>query len=382
MGAVYEVVHVNTGEHLALKLMLARSLLSPELVERFRREARIPSSVKSEHIARILDADTAPELDGAPFLVMELLAGKDLERLCGERRPTAAEVVDWLRQVGRTLDKAHGREIVHRDLKPENLFLAEREELSPIIKILDFGIAKVSADAAGQSTASGQILGTPRYMAPEQAGAAKAVGPPVDRFALGLIAFRLLAGRHYFENENWVALLREVAHGPTRRPSDLGCDLGRPFDQWFARACALQPAERFPSCTEQVEALAAAVGIPAQPTSASVALRGGSRTRSTMRWMAFVGTAVGAALLWRSPWPRPVAEASRSRDFSHDAVAVPAPRAEVPAHEVAGTRPPPLSPNALPAARGNDRPPRRRAETQAQPQPKPQPRKDPVWEER
>ena len=107
MGAVYEVVHANTGDHLALKLMLARSLLAPEMVERFRREARIQSSVKSEHVVRVVDADVAPELDGAPFLVMELLSGKDFERICAERQPSPAEVVDWLGQVSRALDRAH-----------------------------------------------------------------------------------------------------------------------------------------------------------------------------------------------------------------------------------------------------------------------------------
>ena len=259
MGAVYEVVHVNTGEHLALKLMLARSLLAPHLVERFRREARIQSSVRSEHVVRVVDADVAPELDGAPFLVMELLAGNDLERICSERQPSREEVVDWLRQVGRALDKAHKERIIHRDLKPENLFLAEREELPPIVKILDFGVAKLTTEGDDGSTITGQILGTPRYMAPEQAAGARRISAAADRFALGLIAFRLLSGRHYFEGDNWVALLQAVPRGPTSRPSEMGCDRGAAFDAWFARACALNPMQRFGTCAEQVDALAGAL---------------------------------------------------------------------------------------------------------------------------
>jgi eukaryotic-like serine/threonine-protein kinase len=82
MGAVYEVVHGNTGEHLALKIMLARTRLAPDLVERFRREARAATAVKSDHVVRVTDADIAPELDGSPYLVMELLIGKDFERIC------------------------------------------------------------------------------------------------------------------------------------------------------------------------------------------------------------------------------------------------------------------------------------------------------------
>jgi serine/threonine protein kinase len=259
MGAVYEVVHTNTGAHLALKLMLARSLLAPDLVDRFRREARIHSSVKSEHVVQVVDADVAPELDDAPFLVMELLVGQDFERISLERAPSTTEVVDWMRQLGGALDKAHRAGIVHRDLKPENLFLAEREGLPPIVKILDFGIAKMAAEGAGSSTATGQILGTPRYMAPEQAVGAKEVSAAADRFALGLIAFRLLSGRHYFTGDNWVGLLREVSRGPTARPSALGCDRGSAFDAWFTRACARQPDDRYASCFEQVESLAQAL---------------------------------------------------------------------------------------------------------------------------
>jgi serine/threonine protein kinase len=266
MGAVYEVIHANTGEHLALKLMLARSLLSPELVERFRREARISSSVKSAHVVRVVDADVAPELDDAPFLVMELLDGRDFERICLERSPSAAEVVDWMRQLAPALDKAHQLGIIHRDLKPENIFLADREGQPPIVKILDFGIAKVATEGGGSSTATGQILGTPRYMAPEQATGTKEISPATDRFALALIAFRLLCGRHYFAGDNWVGLLRDVARGPQARPSACGSGRGPAFDAWFAHACAFDPDRRFPSCAAQVEALAAALeGISTAP---------------------------------------------------------------------------------------------------------------------
>jgi eukaryotic-like serine/threonine-protein kinase len=261
MGLVYEVVHENTGEHLALKLLVARSRLAPELVERFRREARATTSVKSDHVVRVTDADVAPELDGAPFLVMELLEGQNLEQLCLERQPSPDECVHWLRQVGRALDKAHHERIVHRDLKPENLFLAERVELPPIVKVLDFGIAKtVGEDRSG--TGSGQILGTPRYMAPEQVGHGTGeISPASDRYALGLVAFRLLSGRHYFDDGDLMKLLVAVGRGARLAPSALGCAMGPLFDTWFARACAFDAAQRFDSCFEQIEALAEALGL-------------------------------------------------------------------------------------------------------------------------
>jgi serine/threonine-protein kinase len=178
MGAVYEVVHANTGEHLALKLMSARSLLAPGLVDRFRREARIQSSVKSEHVVRVIDADVAPEIDGAPFLVMELLAGNDFERLCAERRPTPDEVVDWLRQAAQALDKAHKERIVHRDLKPENIFLAEREGLPPIVKILDFGVAKLMGEGEAGRRRPGRSWARRATWRPSRRPAPRTSRPP------------------------------------------------------------------------------------------------------------------------------------------------------------------------------------------------------------
>jgi eukaryotic-like serine/threonine-protein kinase len=379
MGAVYEVVHANTGEHLALKVMLARSLLAPDLVARFRREARIHSSVKSEHVVRVFDADVAPELDEAPFLVMELLSGQDFERICLERTPSATEVLDWLRQLGVALDKAHEEGIVHRDLKPENIFLAARDGLPSIVKVLDFGIAKMATEATGHSTATGQILGTPRYMAPEQAVGAREVSAAADRFALGLIAFRLLSGRHYFSGDNWVGLLREVARGPASRPSEMGCDRGSAFDVWFARACALAPKDRFATCAEQVEALARALdGVP-MPASA---------WRRARRWVALGTAGAAMTIVWavahrRAPAPpRVVPPAAGARSNLPGATPAASPAAMVPtrALSVEATEPPRLPresstghrarPRLAPAPKGGASAP----ESTKKP-------KDPIWDE-
>src|SRR3954447_22025233 len=148
MGAVYEVEHARTGEHLALKVLLSRLGPSPETVERFKREARASALIKSEYVVRVTDADVAPELEGAPFPVMELLEGADLEEEATTSPPEPAQVTEWLRQVARTLDKAHGLGIVHRDLKPQNLFLARAENRASIVKILDFGIVKMAEEGA------------------------------------------------------------------------------------------------------------------------------------------------------------------------------------------------------------------------------------------
>ena len=241
MGVVYEVEHVRTGQRLALKVLTQQPGAS---VERFKREARAASRIQSEHIVRVTDADVAPELGGAPFLVMELLEGADLERVTGTEPAAPADVLVWLRQVARALGKAHAAGIVHRDLKPENLFLTRREDGSPLVKILDFGIAKMAAEVT-VLTQSDSFLGTPGYMAPEQTDSR---GPPVtfraDLYALGLIAFKLLTGPQLLEEREPGAASRADPRrsDATRRPS-AGRRSGPPSTRGScARAIATRPS--------------------------------------------------------------------------------------------------------------------------------------------
>jgi eukaryotic-like serine/threonine-protein kinase len=261
MGAVYEVEHLHTGQHLALKVLATPGgMASTEAVERFKREARAPSQLKTDHVVRVTDADVASELGGAPILVMELLEGADLEQVVRDRTPSPTEVLEWLRQVARGLAKAHELGIVHRDLKPENLFLTQREDGTPLVKILDFGVAKILSD--GHKTQSGQLLGTPLYMAPEQADSAAVVTPQTDLFALGLIAYRFLVGKVYWHDGSIRQVLSQILVGPMEAPSARGAKLGAGFDSWFERACDRDPTKRFHSAREQIEALAEALGAP------------------------------------------------------------------------------------------------------------------------
>ena len=268
MGAVYEVEHAHTGQRHALKVLTLQPGAS---VERFRREARALSSIRSDHIVRVTDADVAPELGGAPFLVMELLEGADLERATGAQAAPPSEAIDWLRQVARALGKAHAGGIVHRDLKPENLFLTRREDGSALVKILDFGIAKMAADDR-VLTLSDSFLGTPGYMAPEQTDSkGPAVTLRADLYALGLIAFRLLVGHSYWRSGSLAQLLAQILVEPMPAPSERGSTLGAGFDAWFLRACDRDPSNRFASADEQVEALAVALGLPQAPLADSAA---------------------------------------------------------------------------------------------------------------
>jgi serine/threonine protein kinase len=267
MGVVYLVEHIHTGDQLALKLLLPQAGASPELVARFKREARAPAMIKSEHVVKITDADVAPELDGAPFLVMECLSGLDFDKHVETQGPLApTEVVEIFRQVASALDRAHALGITHRDMKPENLFRHRRENGEHIVKLLDFGISKVAADpardiATGSLTRTGAVMGTPLYMSPEQARGTT-VGPPTDIWALGLIAYYLLTGDIYWRAntipELMVAILADAMPPPSSR-SPRG--LPSAFDAWFAKSCDRVPEQRFRTVADQTAALASALGV-------------------------------------------------------------------------------------------------------------------------
>ena len=267
-GVVYAVKHLHTGEKLAMKVLLSHAANQPDLVQRFRREMQASALVRSEHVVRITDADIAPELQGVPFLVMELLSGADLGRLVVERGACPAEEVLWLLgQAARGLDRAHAAGIVHRDLKPENMFLHQLDDKRLIVKLLDFGIARM-IDSSGLSVAEarvtqdGAILGTPLFLTPEQAlGEVEKIGPATDMWPMGLIAHELLTGVSYWAEEQMTTLLAKIIFKPLVPPSSKGVKLGPRFDDWFLRSCAREPAQRWASIGEQIEALADALEV-------------------------------------------------------------------------------------------------------------------------
>jgi serine/threonine-protein kinase len=346
MGVVYRVEHLHTGEALALKVLLAHAGANPEIVERFRREMRAPARIGSENVVRITDADVAPELDGAPYLVMELLDGGDLEELAAQRGPLPAEDVLWLlAQAGRALDQAHAAGIVHRDLKPQNLFLHRRADGSQLVKLLDFGIAKVAE--AAELTQSGAVIGTPLYMAPEQAfGRTAAIGPATDVWALGMIAHRLLAGAPYIAAASMAEIFHLITLAPMPPPSRRAPALPTAFDAWFARSCDRDPARRFRDHAEQVRALAAALGV-GPPLELRAAPARGRGAWSVVLATGAVAAAVAALL------------AVRARPAAPDA-APPVPVIEVLATGAdagAPAAPPDAGPHAAPPATAPAPPP-------------------------
>ncbi len=281
-GAVYIAEQLATELRVALKVLWPHVLSSQDAVSKFEQEARIAGRVNSEHIVGVIDAGFDETLR-MPFLVMELLVGEDLEKAVLSRGPMSPEqVVVCMRQTASGLDKAHGyvnrdglpEPIVHRDLKPENLFLTHRDDGSPCIKILDFGIAKVLSSS---TKVSQEVKGTPLYMAYEQ-GAGGAITPRTDIWALGLIAFFMLTGRCYWKTAHLpeaslTQLFGEVLSLPIVPPTERARELGivptwpAGFEAWFLRCVNRDAHKRFSSAGEASAALAKALGIPNHATT-------------------------------------------------------------------------------------------------------------------
>jgi phosphate transport system substrate-binding protein len=277
MGVVYEVEQTATGARRALKVMHVQFAGDALLRARFVREARLAAAIPSDHVAQVVDAGQ-DEATGALYIVMEFLDGSTLAREI--RRVGAfpwAVSLAVLGQIAHALAAAHALGVVHRDLKPANVFLARsRHAVLPFtVKLLDFGIAKAMA-GSGETTLS--VLGTPAWMAPEQTTIDAPVGPQADVWSFGLLAFLLLAGRHYFASANaksapTAAVLREVVVEPLVLASERAAQWGAAdrlppdFDAWFARCVDRVPERRFASAREAYEALSRL----AAPVGAAVA---------------------------------------------------------------------------------------------------------------
>jgi len=242
MGAIFRAEHVHLRKDVAVKVLRPDLTASADLVERFRREAEIAATLAHPNIVRVTDFGRSPE--GWLFLAMEFLEGESLfERLRrgGPLRPEQA--IPILVQVCRGLEAAHQRGVIHRDLKPENIFLLPGEP--PPTKILDFGIAKITDPGVASETQAGMVVGTPEYLSPEQA-MGTAVDGRADVYAVGLIAWRMMVGRHPFQAADARGLVLMQATRPVPSLSEARPEL-RSHPMLLAavaRACAKDPAER------------------------------------------------------------------------------------------------------------------------------------------
>ncbi|NLE86644.1 MAG: serine/threonine protein kinase [Myxococcales bacterium] len=263
MGQVYEAEHIRLRRRLAVKIMAGHLAQDANALARFHREAEIVSQLEHPHIVQVVDFDTTPQ--GQPFLVMEFLRGTSLEaRLHQGTLLPVAEALKIATQAAAGLAAAHILGVVHRDLKPANVFLVDGkasgwpDEL--FVKLLDFGISK-RADQKRGLTGEFDILGTPDYMAPEQAlGKTAAVDHRGDQFSLAVITYEMLTGVLPFAADEVMEVLQRVIRDTPSAPSALRPELPREIDGVLLQALSKRPEDRFPSIMDFAEALNVAGG--------------------------------------------------------------------------------------------------------------------------
>ncbi len=282
MGTVYVAEQLSTGRQRALKVMHEQWLDDDKQRERFVREAKVSAQVDSAHVVDVVAAGT--EDDGTAWIAMELLQGEDLATFLPRNGPLSpGELLEMFEQLCHALAAAHAVNLVHRDIKPENVFITRPREARarPLVKVLDFGIAKLVAKVRTGSTTA---IGSPAWMSPEQADPKVAITPSTDVWALGLLAFWLLTGRSYWTAASGTefsihAMMKEILFDARPLASSRAAELGVAdrlppgFDGWFDRCVHREPRARFVDAGVSFDALRqllgedAGAGEPAEPSA-------------------------------------------------------------------------------------------------------------------
>ncbi|MDD5308881.1 MAG: serine/threonine-protein kinase [Deltaproteobacteria bacterium] len=268
MGTVYEATHTAIGRRVAIKRLHHQYAGDAQAVERFQREARMAGSIGHDNICEVTDLGTTP--DGAPYLVMPLLTGCSLTDLLSRERLSLPRIADIMCQTLSALQAAHDARIVHRDLKPDNLFITKVGDRGDFVKLLDFGISKIlDQDSVSNLTMTGTVLGTPFYMAPEQATGSKQFDHRVDIYAIGAILYEALTGRRPFEGDSYNEIMFKIVTEPFPSPRSLNPKVPVAVEQVVLKAMARDPAERYASARDMRDALSRAdldmSNMPAEP---------------------------------------------------------------------------------------------------------------------
>jgi serine/threonine-protein kinase len=258
MGVVYLAEHVTIRKRCAIKVLSDEFANKPDIVDRFLQEARAASMIAHENVVEITDFGQTPS--GSVFFVMEMLHGEDLSATIQREGALPWERVrPMMMQICRALQAAHDSGIIHRDMKPENCFRVERSGTKDFIKVLDFGIAKVTSDETeGKGlTKTGMIFGTPEYMSPEQAQGQR-VDHRADIYAVGVILYELLTGQTPFTADTFMGVLSKHMFEVPPSPSAVapeGVKIPRPVEAVILKALQKDPNHRFSSMTEMMEAI-------------------------------------------------------------------------------------------------------------------------------
>jgi serine/threonine-protein kinase len=255
MGVVVAARHIDLDQLVALKFMLKEAMADAAHAERFLREAKAAVQLKSAHTARVLDVGRLN--NGEPFMVMEYLDGRDLDAELQARGPLPPHVaVDFILQASEALAEAHGRGMVHRDVKLKNLFLTTTVDGRPLVKVLDFGLAKRIGTFADVSlTASNTVFGSPQYMSPEQLRSSKDVDCRTDIWSLGVCLYELLTGRVPYDGGGLAEICAMVLKDPVPRPSQFVHDLPSHLEEVVLKCLDKDVNRRFQSVAELAFAL-------------------------------------------------------------------------------------------------------------------------------
>ncbi len=254
MGSLWTAHHVQLDARVAIKFMDPNHAGAAVARQRFEREAKMAASLKSAHVVHVHDYGVE---DDRPYIVMEFLQGEDLgKRLKRERRLAIPVTSSILVQIARGLRRAHDAGLIHRDLKPPNIFMARGED-EEIVKILDFGIAKNTTEPAlGEGTKTGELMGSPHFMSPEQIRGAKDIDYRSDLWSLGVILFRSVVGALPFKGDSVGSVIAQILADPIPVPSAVYPSLTPAVDAYFARAFMRDRNGRFQSAREMAEAFA------------------------------------------------------------------------------------------------------------------------------
>ncbi len=313
MGVVHRVRDASSGRVAAMKILSPEATEVAEAIPRFLNEAKAASQLKSENVVRIYDTGTLP--NGLPFIVMELLEGADLGTVLERRGPLpVTDVVDAVIHASDALAEAHAQGMVHRDLKPANLYRARGPNGQPIMKVLDFGVAKITSLAkSGAATAAGAFLGSPHYMAPEQMKSAKDVDARADVWSLGIVMYELLTGKLPFDGKSFGQLFLQITLEPPQ-PFERA-DVPPGLVEIIQRCMSKNREERYSDLAALVHSLARFASPDGVARAHALAAKSGggpTAPASSSRMAALAGTIVmpGAPPSTRGSVPQPPPPAS------------------------------------------------------------------------